>query len=99
MIKIKEIDKSKVFALLYNNAKVKMIGMYEKELNKISPDQARKLLEIDKKFVCLNGKYLNLDFSSNIFSSYKYNKENKKTAETILKENNIYFEYVKYRRN
>ena len=86
-MKIKEEDKPKILAALFNNAKTQGMGiLHYKSEHKMDKNEAKELLSKSKWFDYLEGRVMKVDFSTLELDTWLYNRDNgENAAENIIK--------------
>jgi hypothetical protein len=85
-IKIKNKNKAKILAALYNNAKPQGPGFLHYNPKMMTEEDAQSLLDAgQKEFDYLQGRVMKIDLSGKILDTTLYNRDNGEgMAETIL---------------
>lgn len=73
---IKDLDKSKVLATLYNNAKPQGLGMLQYSPSPMSESEAAALLKESTRFDYLKGRVMKVDLSGDELDTWLYNRDN-----------------------
>jgi hypothetical protein len=75
-INIKKLDKAKVLAALYNNARPLGAGIIHYRAEDITVEQARELLKKHTYFDYIQGRVMKIDLSGDIVDTRLYNRDN-----------------------
>lgn len=73
---IKGLNKGKVLAALYNNAKVQGMGIFQAERGNMTTEEAEELLKSQTYFDYLKGRVMKVDLSENELETWLYNRDN-----------------------
>lgn len=86
IINLKDTNKAKVLAALYNNAKPQGMGFLHFDVTPMTEEEAEEILKLQTHFDYLKGRVMKVDLSGDYFDSWLYDRDNGDgSAEQALK--------------
>lgn len=87
IIDLKDKNKAKVLASLYNNAKPQGMGFLQFDAAPMTEVEAEELLKQQTYFDYVKGRVLKVDLSGDSFDTWLYERDNgERSAERVLKD-------------